>query len=578
MCFACNPGMMTVIKNAASRRDFLKYMNMAAGGSLGKQPAFAAMGEDGPATLLFKGGPILTVTDKMAEAEAIAVRDNKIIAVGALDEVQKQTDVTTRVVDLAGRTLMPGFVEPHMHSVFVVLDDWVDVSPMITPTFEEVLAHLRDTVAKTKSGGWVRVKNFDPSITKDARLPTLADLDAIAPNNPFFMLESNGHIAYVNSAAIKLAGITEASQHPPGARFMRDINGKLSGKLEETAALVPFLAKMPQPSAQEIQKRIRRLLDRAASAGCTALHDCGIGLLSGVNDIALLQAVMADNPPVRYRGMLISTLMDEWINLGIKPGDGDDLFRLNGIKVWADGSNQAKTGYQRVNYLGHDNRGKLNYSLDYITDIIRRAHGGGWQVGVHANGDAAIDMVIDAYQAALHGATAADLRHRIEHCSILHPDQIEKMQRTGLSPTFLIGHVRWWGKAFRDRILGSDQSQYYNPCASALAAGLRISLHSDWSVTPIEPLRYMQDAVAREMHEGGGVFYPDERISPQAALRAVTIDAAWHCHLDDIAGSLETGKYADFVILEENPLGGVKDISKIKVSETWMNGEQRYSA
>jgi predicted amidohydrolase YtcJ len=197
---------------------------------------------------------------------------------------------------------------------------------------------------------------------------------------------------------------------------------------------------------------------------------------------------------------------------------------------------------------------------------------------VHANGDAAIDTVIEAYQTVLHGEGANDLRHRIEHCSVFHPEQMEKMVRLGLSPSFLIGHVRWWGKAFRDRILGPERAKYYDPCASALAAGLRISLHSDWSVTPIEPLRYMQDAVSRIMHEGGGVFFSDECISADAALRTVAIDAAWHCHMDDIVGSVEVGKYADFAILEQDPTSGVADIGKIKVSETWMAGEQRYSA
>ncbi len=583
MCLACNPGMMAVLKNAASRRDFLKYMGVAASSafaasSLATLPVFAASTADGPADIVFKGGTILTLNDQAPKAEALAIRGNTIIAVGTADEVQAVSGADTKVVDLGGRTLMPGFVEPHMHSVFVALDDWIDVSPMATPTFTDVWQQLRDGAAKAKAGDWIRARDFDPSITTDARPPTMAELDALAPNNPFFMMESNGHIAYANSAAMKAVGITSDTPDPSGARFVRDLSGKLSGRLEESAAQEPFIAKMPQPSAAEIQKRIRKMMDHAASVGCTTLHDCGIGLLSGVNDLALLEAVMADNPPVRYRGMLISTIMDAWDKQGIKAGYGNDLFRIDGIKAWADGSNQAKTGYQRENYMNSNSRGTLNYSLEQITDTIKRAHEGGWQVGVHANGDAAIDTVIEAYQTVLQGAQPNDLRHRIEHCSVLHPEQMEKMKHLGLSPSFLIGHIRWWGKAFRDRILGPDRAKYYDPCASALAAGLRISLHSDWSVTPVEPLRYMQDAVARVMNEGGGVFFADERISPEQALRAVTLDAAWHCHVDTIVGSLEKGKLADLVILEQDPTSGVKDIGKIKVSETWMDGVQRYKA
>lgn len=583
MCLACNPGMTAILKNAASRRDFLKYMGVAAtsvfaASVLDHSPVFAATPSDGPANVIFKGGSVLTMNENEPSAEAVAVRGNSIIAVGRLEDVQKFSGANTRVVDLDGRTLMPGLIDPHMHSTFVVLDDWIDVSPMTTATFADVWAKLREGASKAKAGQWIRAKNFDPSITADARPPTLAELDALAPQRPFFMMESNGHIAYANSAAMKVSGVTNATPNPVGARFVRDLNGKLSGRLEETAAQEPFIAKMPQPSALEIQKRIRNLFDHAASVGCTTLHDCGIGLLAGANDLALLEAVMAGNPPIRYRGMLISTIMDEWEKMGIKPGHGNDFFRVDGIKAWADGSNQAKTGYQRENYLGTNSRGTLNYSLEHITDVIKRAHAGGWQVGVHANGDAAIDTVIEAYQTALQGAVKSDLRHRIEHCSMLHPEQIEKMVHLGLTPTFLIGHVRWWGKAFRDRIFGPERSKYYDPCASVLAAGLRISLHSDWSVTPIEPLRYVQDAVERKMNEGGGVFYPDERIPVDAALRAVTIDAAWHCHMDDKVGSIETGKFADFVLLEDNPAIGAKDIGKIKVSETWLAGEPRYGA
>jgi tetratricopeptide (TPR) repeat protein len=266
------------------------------------------------------------------------------------------------------------------------------------------------------------------------------------------------------------------------------------------------MGKMPLPSAAEMRARTRQLFDRAAAVGCTALHDCGIGLFAGPPDLALLKSVMQDKPPIRYRGMLISTAMDGWEKMGIKPGQGDDWFRVDGIKAWSDGSNQAYTGYQRANYLGRDTRGSLNYTPEQLTEAIRRAHRAGWQVGVHANGDAGIDTTLAAFETVLRETPRSDRRHRIEHCSVLHPEQIAKMRGLGISPSFLIGHVRWWGKAFRDRILGTESARFYDPCASALKGGLRISLHSDWNVTPLEPLRYVGDAVTRIMNEGGDVL------------------------------------------------------------------------
>ena len=583
MCIACNPGMVAFLRSTASRRDFLKYLGAAAATSAfacsSPGMAFAQQAAAPAGDIVFKGGTILTMNDKAPRAEAIAIRGNKILAVGKLDDVQSAIGSGAQVVDLQGRTLMPGLIDPHMHFVFTAFEDWIDVSPITTPDYATVWSKLQKGVADAKPGEWVRAQQFDASITRDAKIPTIAELDALAPNNPFFMQDSNGHIAYANSAAFKAAGITRETPDPSGARFVKDADGSLTGRLEEMAAQQEFLGVMPSPTAADMIGRVQRFLDHASSVGCTMLHDCGIGIMAGAQDLKILDAVLGEGKaPVRYRGMLVSTIMDEWEKEGIKPGRGNDLFRVDGIKAWADGSNQAQTGYQRENYLGTDARGALNYSLEQVTEVIRRAHEGGWQVGVHANGDAAIDMVLDAYEAVLGKSSNSDLRHRIEHCSVFHPEQMVRMKDMGLSPSFLIGHVRWWGKAFRDRLLGPERARFYDPCASALAAGLKISLHSDWNVTPIEPLRYVEDAVTRVMNEGGDVFVPEERIPVDAALRAVTIDAAWQCHMEDQIGSLETGKFADFAILEEDPTAPDVKIGKIKVSETWMDGTKRYTA
>ncbi|NKB79649.1 amidohydrolase [Ochrobactrum daejeonense] len=584
MCLACNPGMLAVVRHAATRRDFLKYMGGAAVSAFAATAVEPALGigrayaADDPADVIFRGGPILSI-NPAARAEALAIRGERILAIGSMDEVDAYRGSATRIVDLDGRTLMPGLIDPHMHSTFVAMDDWLDVGPISTPTFDQVWNKLRDAVARAKEGEWVRAQLFDPSITKGAHVPTLKELDELAPNNPFFMMESNGHISYVNSKALAIAGVSDSSADLPESRFVKDANGKLTGRLEEPPSFMPFLGKMPMPTAVQLQEYTRRMMDHAASVGCTSLHDCGVGMLAAEHDVALLDAVMAKKPPIRYRGMLVSTAMDQWEKLGFKPGRGTDMYRLDGIKAWADGSNQAKTGYQRENYLGTDSRGAMNYTPEELTEAIRRAHKGGWQVGVHANGDAAIDATIAAYETVLKETPRDDHRHRIEHCSVFHPEQMAKMKELGLSPSFLIGHVHWWGKAFRDEILGPDRAKFYDPCASALAAGLIISFHSDWNVTPIEPLRYVENAVTRIMNDGGDVFFPDERIPVDAALRAVTIDAAWHCRMDDIVGSLEPGKYADLTILEQDPTTvDPATISKIKVSETWLSGEERHSA
>ncbi len=528
------------------------------------------------ADTVFSGGPVLTMDDARPRAESVAVRDGRIMAVGSSRELAGLVGQGTDMVDLDGRTLLPGLIDPHMHSALVQLDDWVDVSPMLRPSADDVFNALRE--AAPTSTGWVLAKQLDPSITGgDARLDRVI-LDRLVPDSPALVLESNGHVAYVNSRALAQAGVDRDTPDPPNGRYVRGASGEPTGRLEEAAAVAVFASWFPLVTGDALVGKVRDLLWHAASRGVTLLHDCGIGSISGTSDLEVLQTAIGADSPVRYRGMLVSTEYDAWMQMGLTPGFGDALFRVDGIKAWADGSNQGGTGFQREPYLGTDSRGSLNYSPEELAEVVLRAHRDGWQIGVHANGDAAIDVTIDAYERALTTDSRSDHRHRIEHCSVLHPEQIARMAALGLSPSFLIGHVHWWGAAFRDRLLGTDRAALYDPCASALEAGLRISLHSDWNVTPLEPLRYVQDAVTRVMSENGEVLGADECLSVEAALRAVTIDAAWQCRSDHETGSLEVGKYADLVLLEDDPTAvDPTDISAIRVSETCLAGRTQYS-
>lgn len=584
MCIACDPGTLAVARAGtgllptadafAGTPRALPHRGRAARAHRGRRAA-------GTADVVFTGGTVLTMSTGAAtpgRTEAVAVRDGKILAVGSSEDIRAHTGPGTQVNDLDGRCLLPGLIDPHMHFAFVHFEDWVDASPMANPTRADVVARLAAAVARSGPGEWVRARQYDPSLTIDGPAPTLAELDALAPDTPVFLFESNAHVAYVNSEALRRAGVTRDTPDPPTARLDRDARGELTGRLEEPPAFMPFMAAMPRVSGEEVGARVGRLFDHAASVGCTTLHDCGIGMLTGPRDLGLLQTVMAGDPPVRYRGMLVSTAMDAWDEMGLVPGAGDDRFRVSGVKAWSDGSNQARTGFQRDDYLG-GGRGALNYSPAELAEAVGRAHRAGWQVGVHANGDAAIDTTLDAYAEVLAADPRADHRHRIEHCSVLHPDQITRTAELGVSPSFLIGHVRWWGRAFRDRVLGAERADLYDPCASALAGGLRISLHSDWNVTPLEPLRYVADAVTRLMAEGGEVLNPDERIPVEAALGAVTIDAAWQCRVDHLVGSLEPGKAADLALLEEDPTAVDPDhIDRIAVSQTWLDGQPRHGA
>ncbi len=581
MCNACNENMLRFLRAYHSRRDLLRqagaaaaFAGLAATGALAQPAAPAGEGPE----RIFTGRNIRTMEPGQERVEAIAVRGGRILALGAANDILKLKTATTEIVDFGDAPVFPGFVDPHMHSSFTALRPWLDIGPFAVPDMAGARAKLREAVAKAAPGDWIMGKMLDPSIMPGAPI-TRADLDAIAPNNPIFILESNGHIAYVNSKAFSLAKITRDTADPPQGRYIRDSAGELTGRLEETPAFGPIIAVIPRLTGPQMVGFLRADLMDAAARGCTAVHDCGIGTVFAEQDLALIDAVMTTNPPLRYAGYLVSTHFDTWTRLGLKPGPRSARFTLNGIKAWADGSNQAQTGYQRQPYLGSQARGSMNYTQEAITSAIAKAHDAGWQVGIHANGDAAIDTVLDAYEMGTKGEGGHQLRHRIEHCSVLHKEQIARMKQLGLSPSFLIGHVHFWGTAFQERLLGPERAARIDPCRDALDAGLKISLHSDFNVTPVDPLRCVQNAVVRDMKESGKILAPEQRISVMEALRAVTIDAAWQCHIDHICGSLAPGKAADFVVLDKDPLQVAPEtIAAIKVQATWIDGQKGYSA
>ncbi|WP_397416688.1 amidohydrolase [Phenylobacterium sp.] len=517
---------------------------------------------------------IYTMDARDTVVDAVAIRGGRILRTGKRSDILGLKGRRTRVVDLGDYTVLPGFVDPHMHSNFAGLRPWLDVGPFSTPTMDDARTKIRNAAAMAGQGVWVQAKMLDPSIMP-GRPFSRQDLDQLSPNVPVFILESNGHNAYANSRAIELAGLTKDTPDPPQGRFERGPDGSLTGRLEEPPAFQPFIQVMTAPSASELVEYLRADLNDAAAKGCTALHDCGVGGLFAEADISLIEAALQDTPPVRYAGMLVSTHYEKWKQMGLRPGLHSPNFSFSGIKAWSDGSNQGLTGYQRKPYLNSSNRGALNYSPEEIETLVRTLHADGWPIGIHANGDAAIDVVLDAFERGTGGEGGHKYRHRIEHCSILHDDQIRRMKALGISPSFLIGHVHYWGRAFRDRLLGPERANRLDPCRSALAGGLRISLHSDYNVTPIDPLRCIENAVLRDMNEGGGILNPAECISPLEAIRAVTIDAAWQCHLDDVCGSLEVGKSADLVVLERDPTTVSPDtLRSIRIHSTWLGGQE----
>jgi predicted amidohydrolase YtcJ len=564
------------------RRDFLKIgiaTTATAGLVAGCSPVSASN------TTVFYGGTILTVDEEFSEADAIAVRGNEIIAVGSEAEVQAAAGEDAQTIDLAGKTMLPGFVEPHAHVVSGAIVDAVmeNVGMARFGTADEVLAQLKSMTEDREAGEWVVGRNFDPAVQDGPSALTFAELDAVSSEHPIFVLNASGHIGYANRKAFEVAGVADDVANPDGAEFVRDADGNLTGEIKNNIAFMQILGAYPALANADPVEAVIALLGRWGSLGLTTVSDLGLGALSGVADAEIImEAGKTGRLTARLLAYPFYTLgLDVWDATGIQPGDGDSTVRIAGFKLVADGSNQGFTGLQRKPYLNSDSVGLAYTAAEELkAQAVDRA-AAGWHLAIHANGDAGIDNTLDAYEAVRDaGHDLGKVRGRIEHCSILHDEQIERMKDLGITPSFLIGHVHFWGTAMRDTVFGEDKAKLLDRCKSVEEAGLKYSLQSDFMVTDPDPLHMIEMAVTRRTwKEPEYRLAPDEAVSVESAIRAVTSNAAWHLMSDHEVGSLEVGKLADLVILEQDPREVDPDaIKSIKVLETWMDGNQVYSA
>jgi len=572
----CEPAGLAARQAPLRRRTLLTGAVAAAG----VWPAMAR--SQAAATTVFSGGTVLTVDRRFSQAEAIAIRGNQILAVGRDADVRAAAGTGAKVVGLAGRVMLPGFVEPHAHVVAgAVVDSLMDFVGMTRfATTAQVLEHLKAKAKTTPPGQWIMGRNFDPSLQAGPASIGFAELDSVSKEHPVFVLNASGHLAYANRQAFAAAGIPDDVVNPEGAEFVRDGSGRLSGVMKNNLAFGKVLFANPAVKNADPVKALIGLLGKWGRLGLTTASELALGSLSQspADWQVILAAAQTGQLKARIRAYPFYTLgLEAWDKAGVKPGDGNALARVVGYKLVADGSNQGFTGLQREPYLNSDSRGIAYMSVEELkAQAVDRARKG-WQLAIHGNGDAAIDNVLTALQAVSDaGVDMTRLRARIEHCSMLHDEQIAKMKSLKVSASFLVGHVHFWGVAMRDQVFGSQRVQRLVRARSVEQAGIGYSLHSDFMVTDPNPLHMIQMAVTRRTwQEPQLVLAPDERVSVESAIRAVTAEAAWQLRSEHEIGSLEAGKLADFVILDKDPRRvDPERIKDIAVLETWMDGKQ----
>ncbi len=561
-----------------TRRAFMAYSVAAASvlPVVGAAPGSAA--GDG-ADLILRGGTIRSLPGAPV-ASALAVKGGKVLAVGD-ESALSGLNRGAKVVDLGGRTMLPGLIDPHLHTIaasliYELLDD---IGYGKYPTREKLVAHLKQEAASTPKGQWIVGANFD-NLLQGGDF-TRNELNAISSDHPILIWYINLHDACVNGEAFKIAGIGEdVGELPGGGHFGRGADGQLNGMVYEESAMlklaVHFLGKItPEVAAKAVTDFTRHI----ASVGNTMVHEPGTIRSDWIGPFAKLSNTLScrTSASVMFDDMKGLTA---WRSLGLGKGAPVDnsLFSLYGVKIVGDGSNQTETGAQTKPYLNSTSKGSSNFGAAEMKRMVAEVKAVGLPVQIHCNGDYTVDIALDAIEAAYAGSTDYGV-NRIEHSTMARPDQILRMQKLNVQPSFLMNHVRFYGAAYRDQIFGPDRAAFMDPAGACVKAGLPFTLHTDGPCSPPGPLALISTAVTRRCIIDNSVVGPDQAVSLDDAIRAVTIDAASQLGQSDRLGSLEKGKVADFTILESDPYKVSPDaIADIKVSETWVAGERKFAA
>ncbi len=540
----------------ASRRQFLSLWPATLAASRGLEPE----------RILYNGN-FITMDSARPAAQAVAIARGRFLAVGSNREVRPLAVARTELVDLGGKTVVPGFIDAHTHPLYAGMRHlrWVDCDLRSIGAIQEA---LRRRAARTPPGQWVVGFKYDDTKTQESRRLTREDLDAVSTRHPVLVEHRGGHTAYVNSVALRVAGVTEDTPDPGGGRFDRDSAGRLTGRLEERAKdivqqHVPF-----HFSRAERREAVRQIAQMMTRAGITSVHDAE----ATPQDLEAYQdAREAGELSLRVYCMIQFRFLDQMIAAGVRTGLGDEWVRLGAVKLVADGSISERTARLAEPYVGRPNDyGILVTDEEELYAQARKAHLAGWQIGTHANGDAAIDMVLRVYERLQREAPRRDPRFRIEHCTVVTPELVKRIRALGAIPSPFSTYVYYHGEKMRE--YGPERLNRMFAVRSFLDAGIPVTQTSDYPPGPFEPMMALQSSVTRtDSH--GRVWGPAQRISVEEALRVGTIHGAYASFEEHLKGSIEPGKLADLVVLGEDPRSvDPSSLINIPVERTMVGG------
>lgn len=547
---------------------------------------------------LLVNATILTMNVHQPTAEAVLIKGHRIAAVGDQASLEAQLPLLSRIIDLGGRSLLPGFVDAHSHFPSSGLASaFLDLTPPPVGdvgALDTLLRRVAEYASSRPAGQWIVGFNYDDASLAVQRHPSRSELDRVAPDNPVYLWHRSGHMGVANSLALSELGHEDHSEKgsslgDSGFAPGRDETGRLTGLLQEgaTPPLASLLRKLPLRDLLNVLFVAR---DLYLQAGVTTVQNgfsdmLSMRLLLWSQRLGILPQRVVVWPAYEK---LFARMMRELSD--VKTGKAEenlqnaldwqvnsDYFTLAALKLSVDGSPQGRTAWLTEPYLTAGSkasayRGFPTVPKDAFKALVLKFQRAGVRLAIHANGDAAIDLVIDAIDEAQLQYPDEELQHIVVHAQTIREDQLPLLAAMGVSVTFFPSHTFFWGDWYQQQILGDERARRISPLALADIHGLPYSLHSDAPVTPINPLQVLWSATQRETLSGS-ILGPELVISRERALRAMTLDAAWQNDLDHDRGSLEVGKLADIVVLSGDVLKEA-DVRNLHVERVWIGGRQ----
>ena len=515
---------------------------------------------------------VFTIDEDQPQAEAFAVKGDRFTAVGSSSDMRNLASSGTEIIDAEGMTVVPGFIDAHSHPSSAGVNELVQVNADLR-SITEIKEALRQRAAITQEGQWVRAFKYDDTKLAEGRPINRFDIDEVVPNHPAVVGHRGGHTGVYNSMALALAGVTSETPDPPGGRFYRDSNGVLTGLAAERARYV-FNSLIPSDSTRE-QRRdgVKLITELMTKAGLTSVHQTG----ASRNDMIAYQDARADGG-MRFRMYLFPRvqLFEDLVNAGIRSGFGDEVLRIGAVKFTADGSASERTMRMSTPFEGRpDDYGILTMSQEEIHEAVENAHRNDFQIGIHANGDVTIEMVLNAYERVQRLWPRNDPRHRIEHCSLVNPALLQRIKDLGVIPAPFYTYVHYHGNKWVE--YGEEKMRWMFAHKSFLDYNIPVAPASDYTPGPFEPMMALQSMVTRKDFDGR-VWGPNQRITIDQAMRICTLNGAYASFEENIKGSITAGKLADFVILADDPHDVDPDnIKNIEIVRTVVGGTTMYA-